>query len=93
MEAILTRQMEFFEYGPEYLRPMILRDIADDLSVHESTVSRITNGKYVETPRGVLELKFFFSSSISQVGGLDLASQAVKVKIKKLEKSRIQEDK
>ncbi|MEC7984415.1 MAG: RNA polymerase factor sigma-54 [Myxococcota bacterium] len=84
MEAILVRQLEYFEYGPEYLRPMILRDVADDIGVHESTVSRITNGKYVETPRGVLELKYFFSSSISQVGGLDLASEAVKVKIKKL---------
>ena len=84
MESILRRQMTFFEYGVEYLRPMVLRDIALDLDVHESTVSRITNGKYVETPFGLLELKYFFNSSIRQIGGLDLASEAVKAKIKAL---------
>lgn len=84
MDSILRRQLEFFEYGVEYLRPMVLRDIAQDIDVHESTVSRISNGKYVETPFGLLELKYFFNSSIRQIGGLDLASQAVKAKIKTL---------
>ena len=63
---------------------MVLRDIANDIDVHESTVSRISNGKYVDTPFGLLELKYFFNSSIRQIGGLDLASQAVKAKIKTL---------
>ena len=84
MDSILRRQLEFFEYGVEYLRPMVLRDIANDIDVHESTVSRISNGKYVDTPFGLLELKYFFNSSIRQIGGLDLASQAVKAKIKAL---------
>jgi RNA polymerase sigma-54 factor len=82
MESILRRQLEFFEYGVEYLRPMVLRDVALDIEVHESTVSRISNGKYVETPFGLLEIKYFFNSSIRQIGGLDLASAAVKAKIK-----------
>lgn len=84
MDSILRRQLEFFEYGVEYLRPMVLRDVALDIDVHESTVSRISNGKYVETPFGLLELKYFFNSSIRQIGGLDLASEAVKAKIKSL---------
>ena len=84
MDSILRRQLEFFEYGVEYLRPMVLRDVALDIDVHESTVSRISNGKYVETPFGLLELKYFFNSSIRQIGGLDLASEAVKAKIKAL---------
>jgi RNA polymerase sigma-54 factor len=82
MESILRRQLEFFEYGVEYLRPMVLRDVALDIEVHESTVSRISNGKYAETPFGLLEIKYFFNSSIRQIGGLDLASVAVKAKIK-----------
>ena len=82
MESILRRQLEFFEYGVEYLRPMVLRDVALDIDVHESTVSRISNGKYAETPFGLLEIKYFFNSSIRQIGGLDLASAAVKAKIK-----------
>ena len=84
MESIIRRQLEFFEYGVEYLRPMILRDVALDLDVHESTVSRISNGKYVETPHGLREIKYFFNSSIRQIGGLDLASEAVKAKIKNI---------
>ena len=82
MESIVRRQLEFFEYGIEHLRPMVLRDVAQDIDVHESTVSRISNGKFVETPKGLLEIKFFFNSSISQIGGLDLASEAVKARIK-----------
>ena len=63
---------------------MVLRDVALDIEVHESTVSRISNGKYVETPHGLREIKYFFNSSIRQIGGLDLASEAVKAKIKNI---------
>ena len=84
MECILIRQYEFFENGHEHLRPMVLRDVAEDIGVHESTVSRVTSGKYVECPQGIFELKFFFSSGVQQYGGMDLAASSVKVKIKNL---------
>ena len=81
-ESIIKFQKEFFEKGVEHLRPLVLREVADDIEMHESTVSRVTNSKYVHTPRGVYELKFFFNSSISKQGGKDLASEAVKAKIR-----------
>lgn len=81
-ESIIKFQKEFFEKGVEHLRPLVLRDVADDIEMHESTVSRVTNNKYVHTPRGVYELKFFFNSSITKQGGKDLASEAVKAKIR-----------
>ena len=84
MESILMRQMDFFENGIEYLRPMILKEIADDIGVHESTVSRITTSKYVDCPHGVFSLKYFFNSGVQNIGGLDLASQAVKIKIQRM---------
>ena len=84
MECILIRQYDFFERGQEFLRPMVLRDVAEDIGVHESTVSRVTSGKYVECPQGLFELKYFFSSGIQQYGGMDLAASSVKIKIKKL---------
>lgn len=83
-ESIVKRQAEFFEKGPEHIKPMILKDVAGDIDMHESTVSRVTTNKFVFTPRGVFELKYFFNSSISQSDGDSLASEAVKVKIKKL---------
>lgn len=84
-EAILKRQSEFFENGTQHLKPMVLRDIADELELHESTISRVTNGKYVHTPHGIFELKYFFNSAISRGGGeSDLASESVKQKIKEL---------
>ena len=64
MESIIRFQREFFDKGPEHLRPLNLRDVADDIGMHESTVSRVTTTKYVQTPHGVFELKFFFNSSI-----------------------------
>lgn len=64
VESIVEKQLEFFEKGTKFLKPMILKDVAEDIEMHESTVSRVTNGKYVHTPRGVFELKYFFSSSI-----------------------------
>jgi RNA polymerase sigma-54 factor len=81
-ESILKFQRDFFEKGVSHLKPLILRDVADDISMHESTISRVTTNKYVHTPRGVYELKFFFSSGISRTNGDDLASQAVKLAIK-----------
>lgn len=83
-ESIVKHQHEFFEKGPGFIRPMILRDIANDIEMHESTVSRVTTNKYVHTPRGIFELKYFFNSGISKTDGDSLASESVKLKIKKL---------
>ena len=84
MESILKFQKAFFEEGVESLKPLILKQVADDLDLHESTVSRVTSNKYVETPRGLYELKYFFNSTIQSDDGDDLASEAVKSKIRKL---------
>jgi len=84
MNAILERQQQFFEHGAEHLRPMILRDVADQIGVHESTVSRVTSNKYVQTKHGIFELKYFFNAAITGDSGEDLAGAAVKQKIKKL---------
>lgn len=81
-ESIIKFQREFFEEGVEHLRPLVLRDVADDIGMHESTVSRVTTNKYVHTPRGTFELKYFFNSSITNLEGEDLASEAVKAKIR-----------
>ena len=83
-ESIVKHQLEFFEKGPAHIRPMILKDIANDIEMHESTVSRVTTNKYVHTPRGIFELKYFFNSGISKTDGDSLASESVKLKIKDL---------
>ncbi len=83
-ESIIKFQREFFDKGVAHLKPLILRDVAEDISMHESTISRVTTNKYVHTPQGIFELKFFFNSGISRTNGDDLASQAVKMKIKKI---------
>jgi RNA polymerase sigma-54 factor len=83
-ESILRFQREFFEKGAAYLRPLILRDVADDIGMHESTVSRVTTNKYVHSPQGIFELKYFFNSGISRSDGDDLASEAVKLKIRQI---------
>lgn len=84
-ESIIKHQTEFFEKGSAYIRPMILKDIANDIEMHESTVSRVTTNKYVHTPLGVFELKYFFNSGIARSdGGDSLASESVKLKIKGL---------
>ena len=82
--TIVARQVEFFEHGEEAMKPMILRDIAEAIEMHESTVSRVTNNKYMHTPRGVFEFKYFFSSHVSSVDGDDQSSIAVRAKIRKL---------
>lgn len=84
-QAILKMQSEFFEKGSEYLKPMILKDVADELSLHESTISRVTTNKFVHTPHGIFELKYFFNSGIKRADGSeDMASISVKQKIKEL---------
>jgi RNA polymerase sigma-54 factor len=83
-ESIVKHQTEFFEKGPAFIKPMILRDIANDIGMHESTVSRVTTSKYMHTPRGILELKYFFNSGISKTDGDSVASESVKIKIKEL---------
>lgn len=81
-ESIVRQQMEFFDKGIAFLKPMVLRDVANDIGMHESTISRVTTNKYVHTPRGIFELKFFFNSGISRVHGADVASESVKEKVK-----------
>lgn len=83
-ESIVKHQRDFFERGPGFIKPMILRDIANDIGMHESTVSRVTTAKYVHTPRGIFELKYFFNSGINTDDGDSLASESVKLKIKEL---------
>ena len=84
-ESILKFQRDFFERGISHLKPLILRDIANDIGMHESTISRATSNKYVHTPQGLFELKYFFNAGINREdGGDDIASEAVKRLIKQL---------
>ncbi|MGV3620095.1 MAG: RNA polymerase factor sigma-54 [Archangium sp.] len=83
-ESIVKFQRDFFDKGIAHLKPLILRDVAEDIGMHESTVSRVTTAKYVNTPQGIFELKYFFNSSIARTGGDDIASEAVKNHIKQL---------
>jgi RNA polymerase sigma-54 factor len=84
MQSIIKHQREFFERGINFLRPLNLRDVADDIEMHESTVSRVTTNKYVHTPQGIFELKYFFNSSIGRFDGEAIASESVKEKIRKI---------
>lgn len=83
-ESILKFQRDFFDKGVQHLKPLILRNVADDIGMHESTVSRVTTNKYVHTAHGIFELKYFFNSSIQRTSGDDIASEAVKSKITQL---------
>ncbi|MEI7704530.1 MAG: RNA polymerase factor sigma-54 [Deltaproteobacteria bacterium] len=83
-ESIVKFQREFLDKGIAHLRPLILRDVAEDIGMHESTVSRVTTNKYVHTPQGIYELKYFFNSAIGRTGGDDIASEAVKNHIKQI---------
>ncbi|MEO6878797.1 MAG: RNA polymerase factor sigma-54, partial [Gemmatimonadaceae bacterium] len=78
MNYIVDRQREFFEKGVQFLKPLTLREVAEVISMHESTVSRVTNEKFVQTPRGVLPLKFFFSSGLSTTAGEDVSARGIK---------------
>jgi len=83
-KSIVKFQREFFDHGIEYLKPLVLRDVADDIEMHESTVSRVTTNKYVQTPQGLFELKFFFNSGINTADGDAVASESVKSRIKEI---------
>jgi RNA polymerase sigma-54 factor len=82
--SIVERQTAFLDHGEEHMRPMILKDIAEAVAMHESTISRVTSGKYMHTPRGVFELRYFFSSQVEGVDGSGTSSTAIRAKIKKL---------
>ena len=84
MESILKFQRSFFEKGITHLKPMVLRDVAEDIEMHESTISRVTTNKYAYTPQGIFELKYFFNSSIKRIHGEAIASASVQAKIKKI---------
>lgn len=85
VESLVKFQLDFFEKGPTFLKPLILRDVADDIEMHESTVSRVTTNKYVHTPQGIYELKYFFNSSIGRYDGEeDMASESIKVKMRQI---------
>ncbi|MGI9200809.1 MAG: RNA polymerase factor sigma-54 [Woeseiaceae bacterium] len=82
--SIVSRQTDFLEQGDEAMKPMVLRDIAEEIGMHESTISRVTTNKYMHTPRGVFEFKYFFSSHLSSASGEDQSSTSVRAKIRKL---------
>ncbi|MGL4504696.1 MAG: RNA polymerase factor sigma-54, partial [Aeromonas sobria] len=82
--CIVEQQQGFFEYGEEAMKPMVLNDIAEAVEMHESTISRVTTQKYMHTPRGIFELKFFFSSHVNTEGGGECSSTAIRALIKKL---------
>jgi RNA polymerase sigma-54 factor len=83
-KSIVKFQRDFFDRGIEYLKPLVLRDVAEDIGMHESTISRVTTSKYMQTPQGLFELKYFFNSGISMTGGDFIASESVKRKIKEI---------
>lgn len=83
-KSILEKQLDFFERGIRHLKPMVLRDVADDIGVHESTVSRVTTHKYLHCPHGLFELKFFFNPGIQTLSGEMMASESVRAKIRDL---------
>jgi len=83
-ESIVNHQRNFFEKGINYLKPLVLRDIAMDVEMHESTISRVVTNKYMQTPAGLFELKYFFSSGLSKGNGENIASKSVKEEIRKL---------
>lgn len=84
MESILKFQHDFFEHGATRLHPLILRDVAEDIEMHESTISRVTSNKYVHTPLGIYELKYFFSTAIPREGEESLAAESIRERIRKM---------
>jgi RNA polymerase sigma-54 factor len=91
-ESIVKNQRDFLEHGVSHLKPMVLKDIASDIGMHESTISRVTSNKYVHTPQGIFELKYFFSSSIQKSNGDGIASESVKEKIRAIIKTEDQKN-
>jgi RNA polymerase sigma-54 factor len=83
-QSIVDHQFDFFEKGISYLKPLVLKQVADDVEMHESTISRVSSNKYMLTPRGIFELRYFFSSAIQTVNGEDIASKSVREKIRKI---------
>lgn len=83
-ESIVKYQREFFDYGIDHLKPLVLRNIADDVEMHESTISRVVTNKYMHSHRGIFEMKYFFGSSIQRTSGDNIASKSVKEEIKQL---------
>lgn len=83
-EAIVRRQRDFLDFGPEYLKPMLLKDIAEELNLSLSTISRVVNNKYVETPQGVMELRRFFTEGLTRDDGREISTRVIKLRIKEL---------
>jgi RNA polymerase sigma-54 factor len=84
MRAILERQYEFFEKGPKFLKPMIYKDIAEEIQMDISTISRVVNGKYVQSPMGIHELKYFFSEGLSTDSGEEVSNKHIRERLKEL---------
>ncbi len=84
VESLIKFHTDFFEHGVSHLKPLVLRDVADDIGMHESTISRVTNNKYVHTPQGTFELKYFFNTAIEQKGGDALSSESIKNRIRQI---------
>ena len=82
--SIINFQREFLDQGIEHLRPLVLRDVANDIGMHESTVRRVVNNKYIHTPQGVFEMKYFFHSGINSSYGESVSSVTIKQRIKKI---------
>ncbi|MEL0635747.1 RNA polymerase factor sigma-54 [Marinomonas sp. TI.3.20] len=82
--CIVKRQIDFFELGEEAMKPMVLHDVAEEVGMHESTISRVTTHKYMHTPKGIFELKYFFSSHVNTASGGECSSTAIRAMIKKL---------
>lgn len=87
VESLLKFQRDFFEKGVQYLKPLVLRDVAEDIGMHESTISRVTTNKYIHTPQGIFELKYFFSTAIPQQDGESLAAESIRQRIKEMIKN------
>jgi RNA polymerase sigma-54 factor len=83
-QSIIKFQREFFEHGVSHLRPLVLKDVANDIGMHESTVSRATANKYAHTPQGIFELKYFFTSSLRSTDGEDVSAESVRKKIREI---------
>lgn len=84
VESLLKFQREFFEKGPLYMKPLVLREVAEDIGMHESTISRVTANKYVHTPQGIYELRYFFNSAVTNADGSTVGAEAIKTRIRQI---------